>query len=129
MEQKTIKINKVMLLIGIVIIIIAASMMFCQERCFLRVDLELWPAVLGIIGMVLISTSAVLGMFKKSLMEKETKKPNKLMFWIGIVIVAITVILLLTGGEEELRIWPIPFGIMGIVFIGTSRYRPLKKLF
>jgi len=128
MEQKTIKINKVMLLIGIVIIIIAASMMFCQERCFLRVDLELWPAVLGIIGMVLISTSAVLGIFKKSPMEQKTIKINKLMFWIGIIIVVITVILLLAG-EEELRIWPIPFGIMGIVFIGTSRYRPLKKLF
>ena len=62
-------------------------------------------------------------------MEQETKKPNKQMFWIGIVIVVITVILLLTGGEEELRIWPIPFGIMGIVFIGISQYRPLKKIF
>ena len=62
-------------------------------------------------------------------MERETKKPNKAMFWIGIIIVAIAVVLLLTGGEEELRIWPIPFGIMGIVFIGTSRHRPLKKLF
>lgn len=62
-------------------------------------------------------------------MEQENKKPNKLMFWIGIVIVVITVILLLTGEGEELKIWPIPFGIMGIVFIGTSRYRPLKKLF
>lgn len=61
-------------------------------------------------------------------MEQENKKPNKLIFWIGIVIVVITVTLLLTGGEE-FRIWPIPFGIMGIVFIGTSRYRPLKKLF
>ncbi|MFH1575469.1 MAG: hypothetical protein ABIB55_00810 [Candidatus Nealsonbacteria bacterium] len=61
-------------------------------------------------------------------MEQETKKPNKPMFWIGIVIVVITVILLLTGGEE-LKLWPIPFGIMGIVFIGTSRYRPLKKIF
>ncbi|KPJ54792.1 hypothetical protein AMJ47_03545 [Parcubacteria bacterium DG_72] len=129
MEQKNIKINKVMLLIGIVIIIIAASMMFCQERCFLRVDLELWPAALGIIGIVLISTSAVLGMFKKTPMEQENKKPNRVMFWIGIVIVVITVILLLTGEGEELRIWPIPFGIMGIVFIGISRYRPLKKLF
>ncbi len=66
MEQKTIKINKPMFLIGIVVIIIAASLMFCQERCFLRVDLETWPAVLGIIGIVLISTSAVLGMFKKT---------------------------------------------------------------
>jgi len=61
-------------------------------------------------------------------MEQETKKPNKVMFWVGIIIVAIAVILLLTG-EEELRIWPIPFAIMGIVFIGTSRYRPLKKIF
>ena len=60
-------------------------------------------------------------------MEQEIKKPNKVMFWIGIIIVAIAVILLLTGGEEELRIWPIPFAIMGIVFIGTSRYRPLKQ--
>ncbi len=62
-------------------------------------------------------------------MEQENKKPNKVMFWIGIVIVAISVILLLTGGEEGLRIWPVPLGIMGIVFIGTSRYRPLKKFF
>jgi len=61
-------------------------------------------------------------------MEQETKKPNKPMFWIGIVTVVITVILLLTGGEE-LRIWPVPFGTMGVVFIGASRYRPLKKLF
>ena len=129
MEQKTMKINKVMLLIGIVIMIIAASMMFCQERCLLRVDLELWPAVLGIIGMVLISTSAVLGMFKKTPMEQENKKPNKLMFWIGIVIVVTAVIFLLTGREEELKMWPIPFAIMGIVFIGTSQYRPLKKFF
>jgi hypothetical protein len=29
--------------------------MYCQERCFLRVDLELWPAVLGIIGIGLIA--------------------------------------------------------------------------
>ena len=61
-------------------------------------------------------------------MEQEAKKPNKAMFWIGIIIVATVVILLLTGGEGELRIWPIPFGIIGIVLIGTSRYRPLKKI-
>ena len=91
--------------------------------------MELWPAVLGIIGMVLISTSAVLGMFKKTPMEQENKKPNKSMFWIGIIIIVVITVILLLAGEEELRIWPIPFGIMGIVFIGTSRYRPLKKLF
>jgi hypothetical protein len=42
------------IVIGIVIIIIAALMMFCQERCFLGVDLESWPAVLGIIGIVIM---------------------------------------------------------------------------
>jgi len=58
-------------------------------------------------------------------MKQETKKPNKLMFWIGMVIVVIAVILMLTG-EEEFRMWPIPFAIMGIVFIGASRYRLMK---
>ena len=46
--------NKIIFGIGIVIIIIAALMMFCQERCFLGVDLESWPAVLGIIGIVIM---------------------------------------------------------------------------
>jgi len=46
--------NKIIFCIGIVIIIIAALMMFCQERCFLGVDLESWPAVLGIIGIVIM---------------------------------------------------------------------------
>jgi len=58
-------------------------------------------------------------------MEQETKKINKPMFWIGIVIVVITVILLLIA-KEKLGMWPIPFGIMGIVFIGASRYRLMK---
>ena len=47
------------------------------------------------------------------------------MFWIGIVMVAIAVILLLTA-KEKLGMWLIPFGIMGIVFIGASRYRFMK---
>jgi len=47
------------------------------------------------------------------------------MFWIGIVIVAITVVLILTA-KEELWMWAVPFMIMGIVFIGASGYRPLK---
>jgi len=58
-------------------------------------------------------------------MKQETKKPNKLRFWMGMVIVVIAVILMLTG-EEEFQMWPIPFGIMGIVFIGTSGYRLMK---
>jgi len=40
-------------------------------------------------------------------MKQETKKPNKFRFWIGILIVLITVILMLTG-EEELE-EPCPF--------------------
>ena len=58
-------------------------------------------------------------------MEQKTKKPNKTMFWIGIIIVAATVALLLTSGEE-MRIWPAPLAIAGIVFIGTSGYKPFK---
>ena len=51
--------NKIMFVTGLVIVLVASSMMFCQERCFLGVDLELWPAVLGIIGIGIIGTSAV----------------------------------------------------------------------
>ena len=58
-------------------------------------------------------------------MEPKNKKGNKPMFWIGIVIVAITVVLILTA-KEELWMWAVPFMIMGIVFIGASGYRPLK---
>ena len=43
--------------IGILIVLIAALMMFCQERCFLGVDLESWPAALGIGGIGIIATS------------------------------------------------------------------------
>ena len=58
-------------------------------------------------------------------MEQETKKINKPMFWIGIVMIVIVVILLLTV-KEDLGMWPMILGIMGIVFIGASRYRPMK---
>jgi len=58
-------------------------------------------------------------------MEQATKKPNKPMFWIGIVMIVITVILLLTG-KEELGMSPIIIGIIGVVFIGASQYRPMK---
>lgn len=53
---------------------------------------------------------------------------NKPMFWVGIVTVVIAAILLLTVGEE-LGISPIILGIMGIVFIGASRYRPFEQVF
>jgi len=49
--------NKIVFAVGLIIALVAALMMFCQERCFLGVDLEFWPAVLGIFGIGLISTS------------------------------------------------------------------------
>ncbi len=48
---------------------------------------------------------------------------NKIMFWIGIAVTAITVILLLTVRED------VPLGVMGllgILLIATSGYEPLK---
>ena len=49
--------NKITLAVGLIIVLVAALMMFCQERCFLGVDLEFWPAVLGIIGIGFIGIS------------------------------------------------------------------------
>jgi len=56
-KGKKIKINKMMFAVGLIIALVAALMEFCQERCFLGVDLEGWPMVLGIIGIGLIATS------------------------------------------------------------------------
>ena len=55
MERRTI----VMLQFGVGFIaaLVAALMMFCQERCFLGVDLEFWPMVLAIFGIGLIAAS------------------------------------------------------------------------
>lgn len=59
--------------------------------------------------------------------EQETIKENKLMFWIGIAIVAIAVIFFLTAkGEFENKMWAIPIWIVGIVLIANSRYRLIK---
>ncbi len=43
--------------VGLAIVLLAALMMFCQERCFLGVDLEGWPIVFGIVGIGLIAAS------------------------------------------------------------------------
>ena len=60
-------------------------------------------------------------------MGQETKKENKLMFWIGIAIVAIAVIFFLTAKEEsENKMWVVPIWIMGTGLIAGSRYRFLK---
>jgi hypothetical protein len=45
--------------VGLALAIAAALMMYCQERCFLGVDLESWPAVLGIFGIGLIGSSSL----------------------------------------------------------------------
>ncbi len=59
--------------------------------------------------------------------EQDTKKENKLMFWIGIAVVAIAVIFFLTAKEEfENKIWTVPIWIMGTGLIAGSRYRLIK---
>jgi len=58
-------------------------------------------------------------------MEQETKKPNKPMFWAGIAMIVIAAIALLTV-EKDVGSWPIIMGILGIVSIGASGYRPMK---
>ncbi len=64
-KGKRIVINKTMFVAGLIMALLAALMMFCQERCFLGVDLESWPAVLGIIGIVFIATSQFTPMKQK----------------------------------------------------------------
>jgi len=68
-KGKKIKINKTMFVVGLIIALLAALMTFCQERCFLGVDLESWPAVLGIIGIGLIATSQFRPMAQKKKSE------------------------------------------------------------
>jgi hypothetical protein len=48
------------LAVGIIIVLLSALMMFCQERCFLGVDMENWPAVSGIVGIALIAASGMM---------------------------------------------------------------------
>jgi hypothetical protein len=51
---------------------------------------------------------------------------NKPMFWIGIIVIVVAAILLL-GNFLGDSTFPIVFGIIGIVFIGASGYRPMKQ--
>ena len=50
---------------------------------------------------------------------------NKSMFYIGIILVVITAILLLGNFFDE-GTSPIILGVLGIVFIGASKYRPIE---
>lgn len=50
---------------------------------------------------------------------------NILMFIVGILLMIATVVIFLFV-EQDLGISPIVLGIIGIVMIGVSNYRPLK---
>ena len=88
------------------------------------------PYITISIFVLAIITGVVVTYIVKSRMRyigQETKKENKLMFWIGIVIVAIAVTFFLTTKEEmENKMWAIPIWIMGTGLIAGSRYRFLK---
>ncbi|MFH0832306.1 MAG: hypothetical protein V1900_01100 [Candidatus Aenigmatarchaeota archaeon] len=51
---------------------------------------------------------------------------NKPMFWVGIALIAITALALLFV-KEGLGVFPAFFGLLGIIMIGASAYRPMKK--
>jgi len=60
-------------------------------------------------------------------MGQEKIKENKIMFWIGIIIVAVAVIFFLTmKGESENKMWAVPIWIVGIGLIANSHYRFIK---
>ena len=65
MNKTPLAIGITLLAAGIIIVVVAALMMFCQERCFLQVDLELWPAALGILGIGLIAASNFILFFRQ----------------------------------------------------------------
>jgi len=48
------------------------------------------------------------------------------MFGVGIILIVVSAILLIFI-EEDIGIFPIIFGIFGIIAIGASKYRPLKS--
>jgi len=56
---------------------------------------------------------------------KKAWEGRRFMFWVGIVLVAISAILL-WGGFMGVSALPMVLGVMGIVFIGASKLRLLK---
>jgi len=84
---------------------------------------------ISIVILTIIITLGVIYIVKsrKRYMGQEAEKENKLMFWIGIAVVAISMIFFLITKEEfENKLWAIPIWIMGIGLIAGSRYRFLK---
>ena len=51
---------------------------------------------------------------------------NKTMFYIGLILIIISAILMVGNFPGE-NSSPIVLGILGIVFIGASKYRPLES--
>ena len=87
------------------------------------------PYIAISIVVLAIVTVIVLYMVKRRMryVGQETKKENKLMFWIGIVTVTIAVIFFLTTKEEfENKMWAVPIWIMGIGLIAGSNFRLFK---
>jgi len=59
---------------------------------------------------------------------EQKPKANKVMFFVGIILIIATVVILLGNFTEEGDYpFPIILGVMGIVFIGASRFRLLRK--
>ena len=58
-------------------------------------------------------------------MKRDKSIQNKAMFYVGVALIAINVILMV-GNFMENSISPIILATIGIVFIGASKFRPLK---
>ena len=87
------------------------------------------PYIATSIIVLAIIAGVVIYLFKSRMRDigQEKEKENKLMFWIGIVIVAISMIFFLTEKEEmENKMWAVPIWIIGIGLIANSRYRLFK---
>ncbi len=84
--------------------------------------------IISIVVLAAIAGVAIyLGRNRMRYMRQEMKKENKLMFWIGIAIVAIAVIFFLTAQEEfENKMWAVPIWITGIGLIAGSNFRLFK---
>jgi len=54
-------------------------------------------------------------------------KVNKAMFYVGLLIIAIDVVLLLGNFLSDDSSVPVIFGFLGILFIATSGVRPLRN--
>jgi hypothetical protein len=62
---------------------------------------------------------------KIQLMEQQTKKINKPMFWMGIAMIVISAVLFLTVDKDQ-GITPAVLAFLGLISIAASRYRPMK---